>query len=160
MKLPMKISFSNISLIFSWWHWHPICQVPFWTCLFSVLYLKYKIRCSLARGLSWAESCRLCVWCALLLLRCSDLPVFCLLWFFFLCFFQNHFKFDNTVIWISHSPRTPPPAMLFINYTVFERVRIPYGLAELCSMWGSCALSQWSFHWSPTGTLTDWSSSL
>lgn len=49
-KLPVKINFSNISLILSWWHWHSISQVPFQTCLSSVLYLKYEIGCSLARG--------------------------------------------------------------------------------------------------------------
>lgn len=95
MKLPIKITFSNISLILGWWHWHLVFWVPFRTCLFSVLYLKFEIGCSLVRRTSWAESPRLSVWCACLVLHFSDLSVSCSLCFFFLSFFRI-----SAVIWV------------------------------------------------------------
>lgn len=81
VKLPMKRTFSYISLIPRWWHWCPISQVLFWTCPFSVLSLKYEVECSLARGSSWAELPRRNLWCAYLVLHFSDRVTFSLLCF-------------------------------------------------------------------------------
>lgn len=150
----MKITFSNISLILGWWHWHLVFWVPFRTCLFSVLYLKFEIGCSLVRCTSWAESPRLSVWCACLVLHFWDPSVSCSLCFFFLSFFRI-----SAVIWVLYF-FLPHNCCSLIIPVLKEWVRIPGGFAEVCSTWGSCALSQWPYRWSPTGTWTNWSPSL
>lgn len=90
-------------------------------------------RMSLARGTSWAESPRLSVWCAYLVLHFSDLFVSCSC-LFFLCFHRiiSNLIMLLLVYFIPPYLHSPDCCSLIIP-VLKEWVRMPSDFAELCS---------------------------